>query len=124
MKSLALLSALLVLASLANAQYFSSGWTPGQPVPTAPAQNAPPRVVETAGKHATTPAKPSFLDSLVTGSPLSALAGIIGFNLTGTPHVIWDERIPLITDSNYVDLVVNEEMTPEEEEKRVWFLVM
>lgn len=61
---------------------------------------------------------------MVTGGLLSALSDVIGFNLTGTPRVIWDERIPLITDSNYVDLVVNEEMTPEEEEKRVWFLVI
>ncbi|KAG8218961.1 hypothetical protein J3R82DRAFT_4701 [Butyriboletus roseoflavus] len=77
-----------------------------------------------AGKHGITPPKPSFLDNLVTGGPISALSSVIGLNLTGTPPVLWDERIPLITDSNYADLVINEKMTPEEEEERVWFIVV
>jgi hypothetical protein len=70
------------------------------------------------------PPKSSFLDKLVTDGPLSAVTSLIGLNISGTPDVSWDARIPLITDSNYVDMIVNETMTPEEEEKRVWFLVI
>ncbi|KAN0097133.1 hypothetical protein V8E55_001579 [Tylopilus felleus] len=124
MKPLALLSSLFVVAGLVNAQYLSEGWTPGQPVPTVPAdaQSQAPQPTETTGKRGKTLPKPSFLDNLVTGGPLSALSSII--NITGTPLMVWDERIPLITDSNYADLIVNEKMTPEEEEERVWFIVI
>jgi hypothetical protein len=123
MKSLALVSSLFLGCGLANAQYFSAGWTPGQPVPTLPthAQSQAPQSTETTG---TTLPKPSFLDNLVTGGPLSALSSVIGLNFTGTPPMVWDERIPLITDSNYADRIVNEKMTPEEEEERVWFIIM
>lgn len=123
-----LLALVLVVAGLANAQYFSAGWTPGQPVPTLPAytqsQVPPAQPAEMAGKHGATPRKASFLDNLVTGGPLSALSSAIGLNITGTPPVVWDDRIPLITDSNYADLVGNEEMTPEEEQERVWFIIV
>lgn len=123
MKVLALL---FVVAGLANAQYFTPGWTPGQPAPTLSThtQSQAAQSTETTGKRARTPQKPSFLDNLVTGGPLSALSSVIGLNITGTPPVVWDERIPLITDSNYADLVVHETMTPEEEEERVWFIVV
>ena len=126
MKPLALVSSLFLVSGLATAQYFSAGWTPGQPAPTLPthAQSQPPQPTETAGKRGPTLPKLSFLDNLVTGGPLSALSSAIGLNLTGTPPVEWDERIPLITDSNYADLIVNEQMTPGEEEERVWFLIM
>jgi hypothetical protein len=37
----------------------------------------------------------------------------------------WDERIPLLTDSNYELLVKNETFdSPEEAEKRTWFVVV
>ncbi|KAH0840221.1 hypothetical protein J3R83DRAFT_1225 [Lanmaoa asiatica] len=126
MKLLALLSTLFAATGLANAQYFSAGWTPGQPVPTSPAraQSQATQSTETAGKRGITPSKLSFLDNLVTGGPLSALSSVIGLNLTGTPPVVWDERIPLITDSNYADLIMNEKLTPEEEEERVWFIII
>lgn len=126
MKSLALVSSLFLVSGLANAQYFSAGWTPGQPVPTLPthAQSQAPQSTETTEKRRTTLPKPSFLDNLVTGGPLSALSSVIGLNFTGTPPMVWDERIPLITDPNYADLIVNEKMTPEEEEERVWFIIM
>lgn len=126
MKPLALISSLFVATGLANAQYFSAGWTPGQPVPTvsASAQFQAAQSTEAAGKRGTTPSKASFLDNLVTGGPLAALFSAIGFNITGTTPMVWDERIPLITDANYVDLIVNEDMTPEEEEERVWFMIV
>ncbi|KIK95339.1 hypothetical protein PAXRUDRAFT_827141 [Paxillus rubicundulus Ve08.2h10] len=126
MRPLALIPGLFAVAELANAQYFSAGWAPGQPVPTIPAHQQPPaaRPAETAKKHSITPPKPSFLDNLVTGGPVSAFTSLIGFNISGTPEAVWDARIPLITDSNYADMIVNEEMTPEEEENRVWFIVI
>lgn len=126
MKSLTLISSLFVVAGLANAQYFSAGWTPGQPVPTlhTNAQSQAAQSTEVAGKRGKTPPKPSFLDNLVTSGPVSALSSVIGLNFSGTPPVVWDERIPLVTDSNYADLIINEEMTPEEEEERVWFIIV
>ncbi|KAF9236201.1 hypothetical protein BU15DRAFT_77174 [Melanogaster broomeanus] len=126
MRPLALLSSLLAVVGLADAQYFSAGWKPGQPVPTLPAHQQPPsaRPGESTEKRGIMPPKSSFLDKLVTDGPVSAVTSLIGLNISGTPDVSWDPRIPLITDSNYVDMIVNESMTPEEEEKRVWFLVI
>jgi hypothetical protein len=37
---------------------------------------------------------------------------------------IWDTRIPLITDENYNDIIVNEVLTEEEAKNRVWFLIV
>ncbi|KAG6330882.1 hypothetical protein ID866_8207 [Astraeus odoratus] len=128
-----LLSGLFALAGLANAQYFSAGWTPGQPVPSsdpaaASKHPAPPAAgVQSAQTPpaSKSPSGPSsFLDKLVTAGPVAALTSLVGFDLAGTQEVGWDERIPLITDANYVDTIVNEAMTPEEEEQRVWFLVI
>jgi len=36
----------------------------------------------------------------------------------------WDSRIPLITDANYEDVIVNEKMTPKEEAERIWFIII
>ncbi|KAG9317775.1 hypothetical protein JVU11DRAFT_1995 [Chiua virens] len=127
MRPLAVVSSLLVVAELACAQYFSAGWTPGQPVPVATSSasaQAAQSTHETVGKRGVTPPKPSFLDNLVTGGPLSALSSVLGLNFTGGPPTVWDERIPLITDSNFDDLIVNEALIPEEEEKRVWFIIV
>lgn len=128
MKPLALVSTLFLASRLANAQYFSAGWTPGQPVPTlhthAEPESPAPKSTGTAENHETTTPEPSFLDNLMTGGPLSALSSAFGLNITGTPHVAWDEQIPLITDANYADIITNEKMTAEEEEKRVWFIIM
>ena len=53
---------------------------------------------------------------------LLALASLAGFNVSTSQGVALDKRIPLITDSNYPDVIVRESMTPEKEEKeeRVW----
>lgn len=55
---------------------------------------------------------------------MGAISSLIGFNITGTPAVTWDERIPLITDENYAEIIVNETLTSEEEKERVWFLII
>lgn len=37
---------------------------------------------------------------------------------------LWDERIQLITDDNYQDLIVNEQLSPKEEKDRAWVVIM
>lgn len=124
MRPLVYAASFLSLTGLVNAQYFSAGWTPGQPVPS---QNPSPVHVSHPSPTPATqhgPGKMSFLDSLVTLGPLSAVSSLIGLNITGAPDLTWDERIPLITDENYAELIVNEALTPEEEKERVWFLII
>ncbi|KAK2465937.1 hypothetical protein APHAL10511_001578 [Amanita phalloides] len=36
----------------------------------------------------------------------------------------WDERIPLITDNNYQDIIVNESLTDEEQHARTWAIII
>lgn len=121
MRSLACAAGFLSLTALVDAQYFSAGWTPGQPVSTQSAHTSIPSS-DPPKQHG--PGKPSFLDNLVTVGPLAAVSSLIGLNITGTPAVTWDERIPLITDENYAEMIVNETLTPEEEKERLWFLIM
>ncbi|KAH7926805.1 hypothetical protein BV22DRAFT_1032552 [Leucogyrophana mollusca] len=120
------LSSLLALAGIVNAQYFSAGWAPGQPLPsqnpsTGYAARPPPA---TPKKGSNYPPKPSFLDTLVTSGPVGALSSLVGLNLSGASNINWDDRIPLITDDNYGELIVNETLTPEEEQERLWFLII
>ncbi|KAG1833271.1 hypothetical protein F4604DRAFT_881571 [Suillus subluteus] len=124
MRPLAYVASFLSLTGLVNAQYFSAGWTPGQPVPsqTPSPANVPHSPSTPATQHG--PGKMSFLDSLVTVGPLAAVSSLIGLNLTGGPSVTWDARIPIITDENYAEIIVNEALTAEEEEERVWFLII
>lgn len=124
MRSLTYVASFLSLTGLVNAQYFSAGWTPGQAVPsqTPSPAHVPHSPSTPATQHG--PGKMSFLDNLVTVGPLGALSSLIGLNITGTPSATWDERIPLITDENYAEMIVNETLTPEEEKERVWFLIM
>lgn len=124
MRPLAYVAGFLSLTGLVNAQYFSAGWTPGQPVPsqTPSPAHVPHSPSTPATQHG--PGKMSFLDSLVTVGPLGAVSSLIGLNLTGAPSVTWDERIPLITDENYAEMIVNETLTAEEEKERVWFLII
>src|SRR5258708_9968535 len=98
MRPLAYAGSFLSLTGLVNAQYCAGGWDPGQPVPS---QTPSPAHVSHPASTPTTqhgPGKMSFLDSLVTVGPLGAISSLIGLNITGTPSVTWDERIPLITD--------------------------
>ena len=37
---------------------------------------------------------------------------------------VWDKRIPLITDDNFDEIIVNEEMSEEEARDRIWFLIV
>ncbi|KAI0638475.1 hypothetical protein C8Q77DRAFT_1091318 [Trametes polyzona] len=151
-----LLSSLLCAAS-ASAQYFSAGWSPGQPIqPQAdapippPAQSfdraatpvpTPPSSGSGSGSGAAAPASggggggglgtlTSLLDvnRLLTAGPVASLFGKLGVNITDAvargSASPWDPRIPLITDENYEEIIVNEQLTPEEEKERVWFLII
>ena len=58
------------------------------------------------------------------GSPARLLRSLF----LATPNIteldVWDPRVQLVTDDNWDELIVNEELTEEEEERRTWFLVM
>lgn len=126
MRSLAYAAGFLSLTGLVDAQYFSAGWAPGQGQVTGQPVSSPtasPTPTWLPSKQRG-PGKTSFLDNLVTVGPLAAISSLIGLNITGAPAVTWDERIPLITDENYAEMIVNEPLTPEEEKERVWFLIM
>ena len=126
---------LLALVASSNAQYFSAGWSPGQKQPEAqspvqPVDNLP---TPTPIAEPVKPTSPlSLLDlfdtnKLLTSGPSVALFNRLGINITEKVEAssnIWDERIPLITDDNYEDLVVNEILTEQEEADRVWIIVM
>lgn len=69
------------------------------------------------------------LTNLLTSGPVAKWAAKAGYNITekiseAKSRKIWDDRIPLITDENYEDMVVNETLTAAEEDKRVWFIVV
>ncbi|KAJ7167746.1 hypothetical protein C8R46DRAFT_1350699 [Mycena filopes] len=123
----------LALAATANAQYFSDGWVPGQAVT---AENAAPSAAGGAPplRQNVQPAEPFSLSSLLdiskilSSGPVKGLFEKAGINITerlqAAALMPWDTRVPLITDENYSELVVNEQLTEEEEEKRVWAIVV
>ena len=132
MKSLATFSLLALLAS-SNAQYFSAGWSPDQKQPETqqPVAGEPTPIAEPV-KATTTPLNLLNLfdtTKILTSGPSVALFNRFGINITERMEIaslakIWDERVPLITDDNYDDLVVNEALTEQEEIDRVWIIVM
>ncbi|KAI0068605.1 hypothetical protein BV25DRAFT_1781632, partial [Artomyces pyxidatus] len=128
--------AALAIAAPASAQYFHEGWAPGKPIPTPNAQpssfdhtNAPLAPVVKKSKSIS-----SFftLETFLTSAPVAGLLQrVAGVNITERLELaaeaakrIWDDRVPLITDDNYYDLIVNEELTEQEEKDRVWFLII
>ncbi|PBK93860.1 hypothetical protein ARMGADRAFT_1079355 [Armillaria gallica] len=125
--------ALLYSLSLARAQYFSEGWKPGQAVPSeVPVPTSTPFSANSQEKSA--PLQPTDLLKLfevktwLTSEPAVALFSRFGVNITerlAAAEVLpWDNRIPLITDDNYEEVIVNEELTEVEEEERIWALLM
>jgi len=126
---------LLALVASSNAQYFSAGWSPGQkqPEPQSPVQPVDNLPTPTPIAEPVKPTSPlSLLDlfdtnKLLTSGPSVALFNRFGINITEKVEAssnIWDERIPLITDDNYEDLIVNEILTEQEEADRVWIIVI
>ncbi|TDL29374.1 hypothetical protein BD410DRAFT_779774 [Rickenella mellea] len=117
----------LALVSTVHAQYFSEGWKPGKPVSKA----APTSTGFTPVATSTERAKSPFdLSTYLESGPLKALFNRAGVNITEKLDMarelakIWDPRIPFITDDNYEDLIVNEELTIQEEMQRVWVIVI
>ncbi|KAG6891310.1 hypothetical protein C0992_009191 [Termitomyces sp. T32_za158] len=120
-----------------NAQYFSAGWTPGQPVPDPELTHAKGSIPQEPG-HKVAPQRitPSsivnFFDiTTLLSSPLSvSLFSKLGINITERLESalektkVWDNRVPLITDDNYQDLIINEPLTPQEEQDRTWVIVI
>ncbi|EJD53657.1 hypothetical protein AURDEDRAFT_80183 [Auricularia subglabra TFB-10046 SS5] len=128
----------LCLAASASASYFSEGWKPGQttrklnPTPAPgfnpPGNRKPPPNAPASTAAATGPAG-SFWSQLFTTGPLGSLLEKQGVNVTAALEKArksedWDERIPLIYDETFENVIVNEKLTPEEEKERVWFLVV
>ncbi|TFK43896.1 hypothetical protein BDQ12DRAFT_623119 [Crucibulum laeve] len=133
--SLSILSLLAVGA--AHAQYLSEGWHPGQATFTVTEQAAQPSFVPPPPlADAPPPQKPSIkgimdlfdISNILTSKPVAALFEKAGINITNKveeQNKLWDERIPLITDDNYKDMIVNEEFKDEQEEKdRTWIIVI
>jgi hypothetical protein len=122
----------LALAATANAQYFSAGWQPGQAV-TAESASPSSAGVPPTGKNSEPAEAFSFsslldFNKILTSGPVKGLFEKAGINITERLEAAavspWDDRVPLITDDNYFDMVVNEPMTEEEEEKRTWVIVV
>ncbi|PPQ79473.1 hypothetical protein CVT25_002609 [Psilocybe cyanescens] len=132
------LSILALAGSCSADRYFSAGWAPGQQVQQeAQAETATyvPQASQTAAAaHAPKSTPFSFssffsVDKLLTSEPAVALFNTFGINITDRVNAVinvklWDERVELITDENYKDLVVNEPLTEEEEKERVWVIVI
>ncbi|KAJ7579751.1 hypothetical protein C8J56DRAFT_834456 [Mycena floridula] len=125
----------LILASSVSAQYFSDGWKPGQKVTEEPnlATGVPILNRRPAPKAAPPPpqrpTKSIFdLERLLSSEPLAKLFSKAGINITEKLAIAndngWDPRIPLITDNNFNELIVNEALTEEEEKERVWAIVV
>lgn len=122
----------LATALLTSAQYLSQGWQPGQPASIT--QDDPAPVYTPGVEHPGTSSASSGLSelfslhTLLTWSPVASLLEHLGVNIT--EHValtrarLWDERITLITDDNFQELVVREPLTEEQVKDRVWIVIM
>lgn len=132
MKLATLLLASLTCASTASAQYFSRGWQPGESVPEETPVPTPQAAATNAPAQPKVPSSSPFdLTRLLETGPLSSLFGKIGVNISSKLEEarlktlnMWDHRIPLITDNNYDEIIVREQLSPEEEGRRLWFVVM
>ena len=122
----------LALVPLISAQYLSRGWQPGHPAYIT--QDTPVPVYTPGAEQPGTSFVPSSLselfsvNTLLTLSPVASLFEYFGVNITErivlTKAHLWDERITLITDDNFQELVVRESLTEEQEKDRVWIVVM
>ncbi|KAI0375945.1 hypothetical protein BV20DRAFT_960014 [Pilatotrama ljubarskyi] len=152
MKLSSILLPSLLCAASASAQYFSAGWSPGQPIPpnAPPAQVPPAQTFERPAAAAPPPPPQAAVPNnppasgsasglsgltslfdvsrLLTAGPVAALFGKMGVNISEAvargAASPWDPRIPIITDENFEEVVVREPLTEEEEKERVWFLII
>ncbi|KAG9218767.1 hypothetical protein CCMSSC00406_0001119 [Pleurotus cornucopiae] len=119
-----------VCVSSTAAQYFSDGWSPGQSRQTVSTADTPAPTYTPAEPVAGEKPKGGLIEQILSSGPLSSIFQRAGINISErldealSRTSYWDDRIPLITDENYGDLIVNETLTAEEEAKRTWFLVV
>lgn len=114
----------LSFAAFASAQFNSEGGQPGHQQRFDLANASHP--------HAQSPAQTfhrSAEEPSQTAPAVVSLFEKMGVDFTEAvpePKVesAWDPRIPLITDENFDEVITHEELTPEEETERVWFLIM
>lgn len=136
-----LLVTLFSFSTFVYAQYYSTGWQPGQGAVRedvdarkwAPGDNPEGIPSPPPDTGVTPPTEVSFHWSRILTEGLIGDALLkIGINYTAAREEVerrktdmWDPRIPLITDDNYESLIVNETFFSEEEEReRVWFLIV
>ena len=143
-----LLVSFVLLPVCVSAQYISQGWKPGQAATKTASFGAgfDPSAKPTVAVHGHKPgqaqptaaSKPFGLSSLfditsyLESGPLRTLLESAGMNVTEKLEAakaiaskpLWDERIPLITDDNFSDLIENEELNWQEEAERLWFIMM
>lgn len=132
MRLVTLAFAALTFVAPSGAQYFSAGWTPGQAVPTVTPDTSSfdPKAKSAAFPPPREGESRFSLSYILSTGPAAQLFDRLGINITERLEAaknnteIWDRRIPLITDDNYNDFIVNEVLTEEEEKNRVWLLMM
>jgi hypothetical protein len=121
---------LFAFLTVAHAQYFSEGWAPGKEANTQPASVPQSTYVPgtPAPPSAAVPANGGFLDRVLSSGPFPGIFEKLGVNISErieqAAALPWDPRVPLITDDNYGDMIVNETLTEEEEKTRVWVIVV
>ncbi|KAG9019544.1 hypothetical protein FRB90_000853 [Tulasnella sp. 427] len=72
------------------------------------------------------------LETILTSAPVVAIAAKAGINITERVQAAkaeaeatgWNRHIPLITDENYREMIVQEPLSLDELDKRVWFLLI
>ncbi|KAJ3993690.1 hypothetical protein F5050DRAFT_1780023 [Lentinula boryana] len=125
---------LIFLSLNVNGQYFSEGWKPGQAVTSESSAPLPTGVPSGTG-HSDDSQKSQQLsvDGILNSPWISSLFAKAGVNISSIASTVglsskaaypWDPRIPLITDTNFDDMIVDEELTLEEERNRTWLIVV
>lgn len=132
-------SLIFAVASAADADVndYSEGWaTEAAAAETAPSTFSLTALTEstTSLPAASTPPSSPWFDwtRLVKSGPIYNLLTRAGVNITQHLDAVsqrvnekpWDPRIPMITDENWEDMVLNEPLFPEDEKGRTWFMVV
>ncbi|KZO97970.1 hypothetical protein CALVIDRAFT_512512 [Calocera viscosa TUFC12733] len=139
--------------SIANAAYFSEGWKPGQPPPTrgirpgskptsvplgdfmkpvTPAEAPPKKSIFELVADLQNMATDALTAPLRSGPVADLIHKTTGMNISyalekakeAKLHSRWDPRITAITDDTWEEIIEYEQLTPEEEENRVWLILI